>query len=273
MTADERESADTRKAASRVIVVLETGARPAPLLDAAAQLAAAMGAELRVVLVEDVRLRHAAALPFTRELGVTSAHSRPFDALDMERALRVQAELLRRALEATAGAWSLSWALDVVRGELLAAAFSHAGETDYLVLGRGGAPFGRMESAATVDVRQQGAIAALDDGSEESKRALLAALAFAERLGDDQAEGELIVLVAAEGPEAFRKRRGALGAWLAQRGIAASDYVFVPRHDAGAVARALQALRAAVLFWPATAAREAQAVLLGRVSCPVVLIP
>jgi len=261
--------ADEKVRASRVIVVLETGGRPAPLLEAAARLAATMGAELRGLLVEDVRLRQAAGLPFMRELGITSARSRPLEPTDVERALRAQEEHLRRALEATAEALSLSWALDVVRGELLSAALAHAGESDFLVLGRS-APLGGAAPRPSEHAQRRGAIAALDDGSEESKRALLAASALAAETDTD-----LAVLITAEGPETFRKRRTDLGTWLSQQGFAAADYVFVPQNDAGGVARALQALRAVALFWPAAAAREAQnvAVLLGRVSCPVVLIP
>lgn len=261
---------DEKARASRVIVVLETGGRPAPLLEAAARLAATMGAELRGLLVEDVRLRQAAALPFMRELGVASARSRPLDSLDVERALRAQEEQLRRALEAAAEALSLSWALDVVRGELLSAALAHAGESDFLVLGRSGVPLGAGASRPMEQGRRTGVIAALDDGSDDAKRALLAAASLA-----SETDTDLAVLVAAEGPESFRKRRTDLGAWLSQHGAAAADYVFVPQHDAGGVARALQALRAAALFWPAAAAREAQnvAVFLGRISCPVVLIP
>ena len=53
----------------RIVVGLDAGPRDRAALEAAAQLAARMQAELVGLFVEDIDLLHLAGLPFAREVG------------------------------------------------------------------------------------------------------------------------------------------------------------------------------------------------------------
>jgi hypothetical protein len=110
----------------RIVVALDTGPRARAALEAAAELAARMQAELVGLFVEDVELLHFAGLPFAREVGYPSASLRPLDVAAMERALRAAAEEVQRTLAAVAARGPLSWSFRTARGavpaELRAAA-------------------------------------------------------------------------------------------------------------------------------------------------------
>jgi hypothetical protein len=121
----------------RILVRLE-GAPPArAAMEAAAGIAARLEAELVGLFVEDIELLHWAGLPFTREVGLASARSRPLDVKAMERTLRSLANESREALAEIAARTPLRWSFRVARGslpELLAA----AAEADLLVARAGG---------------------------------------------------------------------------------------------------------------------------------------
>ncbi|MCX7892253.1 MAG: hypothetical protein N2544_07810 [Burkholderiales bacterium] len=259
----------------RVVVATDSAARVEPLIEAAAALALGLQAELRAVVVQSARLARAAALPFTRELGVASAATRAFEPSGVERMLRAQADLVRQALDATARALQVRWALDVVQGEMVPTLLTHFGAGDTLVIGRGAsfaAGLARTAVAPAPLARlKAGPVAVVLDGTAPAERALDAAQAYAQ-----VAATEIVVLVPAASPEAFRRARKTVGDWLARRGLAAVDYVIVPGRDALQVARAARAVRASVLLWPGQASlRTASGVanLLEGAGCPVVVIP
>jgi len=112
--------------APRKVVVALDAARHSPgMLDAAADLALRLGAELAGVFVEDVDLINLAGLPFARELGLRSA-ARQLDLATIEQELQLHAAAARRALIIAAERRHLQWSFRVRRGqpavELLAAA-------------------------------------------------------------------------------------------------------------------------------------------------------
>ena len=261
--------------AQRVIVAVDSAARVEPLLEAAAALALGLQAELRAVLVQSAQLARAAALPFTRELGTVSAEARPFDPSAVERTLRAQAAVVRQALDETARALQVRWGLDVVQGEMVPTLLAYFGAGDMLVIGRGAtfaAPAlrGMVPRAPLAELKSR-PVAVVLDGTAPADRALDAAQAYA-----DVAGTEIVVLVPAASPEAFRRARKTAGDWLARRGLAAIDYVIVPGSDAVAVARAARAVRAGVLVWPGREASHTArgvASLLEGAGCPVVVIP
>jgi hypothetical protein len=124
----------------RRITVVQEAVQAARTLDAVAQAAAALEAELTGLFVEDVELLHFAGLPFAREIGAFSA--RALDVRTMERRLRSQAEEARRALAAAAEGKPLRWSFRVERGSVPARVRSALAEADLVVLlgGRGGQP-------------------------------------------------------------------------------------------------------------------------------------
>jgi hypothetical protein len=124
----------------RRITVVQGSAQGARALDAVAETAAALEAELTGLFVEDVELLHFAGLPFAREIGAFSA--RALDVRTMERRLRSQAEEARRALAAAAEGKPLRWSFRIERGSLREQVRGALAEADLVVLlgDRGGQP-------------------------------------------------------------------------------------------------------------------------------------
>lgn len=82
----------------RIVAALELKRRPADGLEAIAELARSMEAELLGLFIEDIGLLHFAALPFACEVGAASAVPREVDFDAMEHSMRARAEELRLAL-------------------------------------------------------------------------------------------------------------------------------------------------------------------------------
>jgi hypothetical protein len=151
----------------RIVVRLEP--RPAGL-EALAQLAEELQAELLALFVENADLLHLAALPFAREVGFPSAIRRSLDSAAMERSLQALAAELRRACDAALGASSVKWSFRVARGSpaaALAAAAAESGAATLLV------PSGADPRAAPVVVALPQLTEALLRELLEGKRPIL----------------------------------------------------------------------------------------------------
>jgi hypothetical protein len=90
---------DPLSAIRRVLLAAHTGSVPDESVKAARAIAAAFHAELAALFIEDPNLVRMAALPFTREIGAASGSVRPIEPADVERALRLQADRMRRSLD------------------------------------------------------------------------------------------------------------------------------------------------------------------------------
>jgi len=120
--------------APRKVVVALDAARHSPgMLDAAADLALRLGAELAGVFVEDVDLINLAGLPFARELGLRSA-ARQLDLATVEQELQLQAAAARRALIAVAERRHLQWSFRVRRGQPAAEFLAAAADAEFVAL-------------------------------------------------------------------------------------------------------------------------------------------
>jgi hypothetical protein len=117
----------------RVVVGLEPAPFSRPLLEAAAELAQRMQAELVGLFVESQDLLHFAGLPFAREVGFASATRRRLDVESMERALRALAGEARRTLAAIAERTPVQWSFRVSRGSLPVELLAAAGEADLVI--------------------------------------------------------------------------------------------------------------------------------------------
>lgn len=181
----------------RILVALDASTHSLAALEAAAELAASMRAELIGLYVEDENLVHLAGLPFASEVSSHSATSRPVSSSDMEAALRLQAQQARQALEAAATKAKARWSFQVVRGQVTASIISKALEADLLAMGRIGRPLsslsrlGSSARAAMVDtdrpvlVLEHGShlhypVLATYDGSDAARQALRAAAQLAQ---------------------------------------------------------------------------------------------
>jgi nucleotide-binding universal stress UspA family protein len=269
----------------RILVAFDTTPLGETALEAAAGLATAFDAELTGLFVEDVNLMRMAQLPFTRELGLTSAVIRPIEATDIERVFRMQAARIRISLETLALELDLRWSFQVVRGQAFAAVLECTRERDLVVFGEtprvriaasarpsaagmapGGAAPQRGERFRQLGLRP---VALLFDGSERALRALAAAHALAAT-----AQTRLALLVPAESAEEFGRLRELAKAWLSAHG-ATARFLWLRRRDVPDVAQAVRAENAAVLLWHGGASpedrRRARA-LLSALACPVVLM-
>jgi nucleotide-binding universal stress UspA family protein len=167
----------------RVIVGLDPLQQSRALLEAAAELAGEMQAELLGLFVENQDLLHFAGLPFAREVGFESATRRALDVGSMERTLRALAKEARQALEAVASPTRVQWSFRVVRGVPAAELLAAAEESD-LVIANLEAPPG-VPSAVSFRVIRAGDVEALRAALEEAGGGVLVlAGADAERVGE-----------------------------------------------------------------------------------------
>lgn len=127
----------------RILVALDASEHSLAALQAAAEMAAKMEAELLGLFVEDANLLQLAGLPFAREVGGVAGTARRLDAPAMERSLKAQAERSRQALAAVAEPWRLHWSFRVVRGEVVDEVLAAAYEADLVSIGK----IGRQPSA------------------------------------------------------------------------------------------------------------------------------
>lgn len=124
----------------RIIAGFDAGACRRETLQAIAALAAETQAEVLGVFIEDTRLLELARLPFAAEVGHASTLARGLDVGTLERALRLHAEALRRALAAAFEPTSVHWSFRVAReapSQALAAALAEGHAPALLIPPRG----------------------------------------------------------------------------------------------------------------------------------------
>ena len=122
----------------RILVALEAGESAPALLEAAANLAAGLHAELVGLFVEDSELLEAADLPVTRSIPSHAQAHVPLDARLMRRALRIWEAKAGDALASAAGRWRVKWSFRVVRGTLEEQILAEVRSHDLLALGTPG---------------------------------------------------------------------------------------------------------------------------------------
>lgn len=270
----------------RILVALDASGASQAALEAAAQLAEQMEAELLGLFVEDINLLRLAGLPFAREVGFPSARTRRLESEDMERALRAQAARAQQALAQAAERVRVRWSFRVARGMVAAELLAAAESADLVALGmtgmqvsprlRLGATALAVVSGATgaVLVVSQGAclrspVVALYDGSPASVQAL----ELAARLLPDE-EQRISVLVVADDPQQARRLEAEAAARLKKNGVQAR-FRLLAEADGASLRRAIQSETPGTLVLAAgmTALRDATIQeLLEAGDCAVLLV-
>lgn len=213
----------------RIVVALDASRYSRVALETAAQLAAAMHAEVLGLFVEDINLLRLAELPFVREVRFSQIGGRQLEMDELLRGLRARAAVLRQAMHEMSQRHQLHTDFRVTRGPVSAELLSAALDADILVLGRLGhslARRARLGSSARAivsqaltpvllvreDIEDIETVVVIFDGSDASHRAL--------RIGLDLAESghELRVLVAAETDEVSYALRQACVELVGDRG-------------------------------------------------------
>lgn len=269
----------------RILVALDASQDSLAALEAAADLAEEIQAELFGLFVEDVALLRADQLAIAREVEFFSAEPRETEAGQMERELRAQAKRVRSVLEQVAERRRVPWRFRRVRGDVTSELRSAAGDADLLALGMVGRSLGRGPGSTTrallgeapvpvLLTRRGGRIGRsvhlLYDGSEASRRALRVAAALA---GSGKVRLTMSVLVEDE-DEARDLWKEASGE-LEEADVKADFHHLPPREGVEGLAALLKARGCGLVVAGRPAvAEEASELreLLTEVSCPVLVV-
>jgi nucleotide-binding universal stress UspA family protein len=277
----EREDPRPRGRIRRILVALDASADSVAGLEAAADLAAPLGAELLGLFVEDLNLVRLPTLSFATEIDSLSGEPRQLAPAELERHLRQRAERARRSLEQTAGRSRVRWSFRTVRGrvttELLAA------EADLIAIGTRGHTPRRGPGSTAADVlarartpvlvlrrgaRLGRAVYAVDDGSEAAEAGIAVAGEIARSHGSP-----LTVLALGGGGEA-RPEVAKLLQDLREGGTPVRLEPF-PGSEPDRLAEALRRRGCGLLVVPRTAepaGRESLQELVRRSHCPVLVV-
>lgn len=124
--------------AGRVLILLDGSRLSLAALEAAAEIAAARGAEVLGVFVEETNLLRTAGYSFAQEVGGSSGLARPLDMAALEARLQAQAEQARYALQQSMARRGLAQTLTLRRGRVAEEVLRLIQPDDLVVLGRAG---------------------------------------------------------------------------------------------------------------------------------------
>lgn len=275
----------------RLVVALDRAEDAQLLVDAAADMAARMHAELAGLFIEDMDLLGLGDNPLIRMVSAHATATRSIATSEIERVLRREIAAARDALERAAKARRIHSSFEVRRDRLISA-LQELEEPDLILVRRGPrnvhhAPASRRArvSAATrqvvlaarrplivldVHTGAAGRLVALYDGSPETERALAAAADIADRRGDDGITVLPVATSEAEAEELAERARAVLARFGHRPRIG-------PRTDPdiGAVCRAARESGPGLLVLHAEhrlLADEGMARLLDDIDCSVMVV-
>jgi nucleotide-binding universal stress UspA family protein len=194
-------TAQDARAFRRILVALDASKESLAALDAAADLAARLEAELVGLFVEDADLLNLAGLPFAREVTTLSPSPRVMDAKRLAEDLRAKAAVARQAIARTAEALHVQWSFRTARGRVDAEILAAAQDADLIAVGKSARPLtgapriGRNTRAIAVQTTRSllfastptcgtdAPVATIYDGSAAASEALALAGRIAEREG------------------------------------------------------------------------------------------
>jgi nucleotide-binding universal stress UspA family protein len=272
------------EAIRRILVALDASAHSLAALQAAADLAERLDAELQGLFVEDIHLLRLSEHPLAREVTFFSAQPRLFDRQNAELQLRTQAREARRALERLAVRGGLRWSFRVSQGSIPDEILVAAGEADLVILGKAGwSGRRRLGSTARAIVYQascpalflqKGAslslpVVAVYDGTDQARRAV----AFGATMLRERA-GYLTVIILASGAETARERQEEIVRWLREWGLNAR-FRWLIRPNTSGLQSIFQAEACGLLLLPGECdflRGEALADFLMEIECPVMLV-
>ncbi len=264
----------------RILVAVDASPQSMAALEAAAELAASLGAELIGVYVEDINLIRLAALPVVLEIGGASARSRRMDKRRMDRQLRSQAARAAQAMGIAASRAQVRWSFTVARGSVETELLQAAGEADLFILGRSGWS-GKRKLGSTASKlvaegpnrtmviergeRLQPTLMTVYDGSDRSQRALDTAIGLG---------GYLAVGIVAEDEEQARKLQSEVAAKLDLQGLEAR-YRWLVRADTKELANMVRPQVECILILPGGSPLlegKSLSEAIDEFECPVLLV-
>ncbi|HXZ18363.1 MAG TPA: universal stress protein [Candidatus Acidoferrales bacterium] len=245
----------------RVLVALDASPQSLGALEAAAEFAARMQAELAGLFVEDVELLRLADSPQAREVLLPSATVVRLERAQMESKLRAHSERARTALASAANRARVPWSFRTARGHVASEILAAVAEADLLAMVTAGCSLGRhfrfgsaalelAENALPVlllrarGTQPHGHLMVLYDGSPAARQRLSIAAELA-----GAATNRITVLIAEADQRKVEQMQGELEALLAGAGVEVRYRSFDPEDEA-ALLHALKAERAGVLVLP-----------------------
>lgn len=165
------------RAAREVLAVLDDASAGQRVLEWSGLLAQAVRGDLAVVYVESTLALRAAALPITRVLSHLGGEWVAFDAGDVERGYRAQAERLRAQVERVAARHAVRCSLRTARGALVQQALAVADRSSLVLV----APAASWPSPARTPGPPR--VLVLLQPGMQAERARRLALDLAQRLG------------------------------------------------------------------------------------------
>lgn len=274
------------RAVRRILVALDAATHDPALFDAAAALAARLGAELVGLFIEDLDLLRSAGLPFVRQVSFLTAAAEQFDMPTTERELRAMAGRAERRMAAAAQERRVRYAFRVVRGRVARELSAAAAEADLVIVEESTRPLTRhlrlpapcrdatLQVSRSVLLYRPGAdtsgpITVIYDGSPECDQALDMAARLAGD-GDHALEVLLVPSPQARGADLEHRARQRLLAFEGEARLRALGPAGLPQ--IGRVARLVGAGLVVVHTCCSTARGMDIERLLGDLRCPVLLL-
>jgi nucleotide-binding universal stress UspA family protein len=268
----------------RILVALDTSRHSLAALEAAADLAINLEAELLGLFVEDVNLLRVAGSPAAQEVRYPFVTAARMERARMERELRAQATQARRALAAACERRQIKWSFRVVRGEVAPEVLEAALEADLLSLGKASRPLirkVRMGSTARLvaaeapccvlllqrDVSIMPPVVVIYDGSSTAWQALRMAARLARQTG-----GYLGVLILADSLDEAQQLQAGVADELHGRGLMVR-YRRLLNAGIATLTHEVRSEGSGVLVLSGTILQpDALQMLLDEVDCPVLLM-
>jgi nucleotide-binding universal stress UspA family protein len=122
----------------RILIALDASPASLAALEAAAELARRLDAELLGLFIEDINLLRLSDLPFASEVGLHSASISLINREQVEQRFRAQANQARRALADITQNSKLHTEFRVARGPISTELLTAALETDLIIMGKAG---------------------------------------------------------------------------------------------------------------------------------------
>jgi nucleotide-binding universal stress UspA family protein len=268
----------------RILVALDASHHSIAALEAAAELAASLKAELEGLFIEDIGLLQAAALPVTQEVRFPFDSVCALDPARLVRELHAQETQTGRALLAACRARKIKGSFRVLRGSVTPAVLQAAQRADLLSLGTVSRPLvqsGQLGSTArTVASQAPGSVLLVRRDTRIRPPVLVA-------LGDDPAARRTLLMgahlarmtgsyltavIVTERAEQAQQMRAQAVEWLRKQRLLVRYQRLSDRGAASLGQAVLREKSGVFVLGGALMEPDALQQLLERVECPVLLV-